>query len=217
MDKTSLSTFAAVLELIYLFALPAAMLYILRRKRNGRIFPAVCGFIGYMFISFVRAFFWLFVPAGAMSNAVLSGITEECGKFLIMKYIINSYDRHEDSVSYGIGHGGSELILANAAIMINGILSGEAAPGSIPEIVGAANSMVSHIALTMLVYISVHYRDSRKFLLYAVLIHIAEDFIKAVLIFNIDSVPCFILHEIVPYIFSAGTMIFAHKYIKDSA
>lgn len=217
MDNTSLNTAAAFLELVYLFALPAVMLYILRRKQNGKIFPAVCGFIGYMFISFIRAFFWMLVPAGALSNALLSGITEECGKFFIMKYLINSYDTPEDSVSYGIGHGGSELILANAAIMINNILTGEAVPSGIFEIVGAANAMVSHIALTMLVYISVHYRESRKFLFYAVLIHIADDFIKAILIKNLDSVPCFILFVIVPYIFTAGTVILAHKYIKDTA
>ena len=101
--------------------------------------------------------------------------------------------------------------------MINNILTGEAVPSGIFEIVGAANAMVSHIALTMLVYISVHYRESRKFLLYAVLIHIADDFIKAILIKNLDSVPCFILFVIVPYIFTAGTVILAHKYIKDTA
>ena len=217
MDNKSINTVIAFLELIYLFALPAVMLYILRRKRSGKIFPAVCGFIGYMFISFIRAVLWMIVPAGALSNAVLSGITEECGKFFIMKYLINSYDTPEDSVSYGIGHGSSELILANAALMINDILTGEAIPSGILGIMGAANAMVSHIASTMLVYISVHYRESRKFLLYAVLLHIADDFIKAVLILNIESVPCFILYVIVPYIFSAGTVILAHKYIKDTA
>ena len=213
---SSFNSVIAFLELIYLFALPAVMLYILRRKRNGKIIPAVCGFVGYMFLSFIRALFWMIVPAGAMSNALLSGIIEECGKFLIMNYLINSYDTPEDSVSYGIGHGGSELILANAALMLNDMLTGDKIPGGILEILEAANSMVGHIALTMLVYIAVHYRDSRKFLFYAVLIHTASDFIRAVLVLNIDSVPCFILYIIVPYLFTAGTMILAHKCIKDT-
>ena len=50
---------------------------------------------------------------------VMAGVFEECGRFIVMKYIMKKNRTRENSVLYGIGHGGIEIITVVLPSMIS--------------------------------------------------------------------------------------------------
>ena len=57
--------------------------------------------------------------AFVMYGIIMAGVFEECGRFIVMKYIMKKNRTRENSVLYGIGHGGIEII----AVLIPGMIS----------------------------------------------------------------------------------------------
>ena len=49
----------------------------------------------------------------------MAGVFEECGRFIVMKYIMKKNRTRENSVLYGIGHGGIEIIAVVLPSMIS--------------------------------------------------------------------------------------------------
>lgn len=49
----------------------------------------------------------------------MAGVFEECGRFIVIKYILKKNRTRENSVLYGIGHGGIEII----AVLLPGMIS----------------------------------------------------------------------------------------------
>lgn len=49
----------------------------------------------------------------------MAGVFEECGRFIVMKYIMKKNRTRENSVLYGIGHGGIEIIAVLLPSMIS--------------------------------------------------------------------------------------------------
>lgn len=43
--------------------------------------------------------------------ALMAGLFEETGRFVAFKYILKKYDNKETAISYGIGHGGIEVLI----------------------------------------------------------------------------------------------------------
>ena len=50
---------------------------------------------------------------------IMAGVFEECGRFIVMKYIMKKNRTRENAVLYGIGHGGIEIF----AVLIPGMIS----------------------------------------------------------------------------------------------
>ena len=53
------------------------------------------------------------------TGITMAEVFEECGRFIVMKYIMKKNRTRENSIMYGIGHGGIEII----AVLIPGMIS----------------------------------------------------------------------------------------------
>ena len=177
----------SVIELIYVILLPL-FLYICHRRRTGAaVIPSITGFLTYMVVSWIRALFrTLIVSDGSISavvwSAVLSGVLEEVGRHVAFSKVIEGSSEPRDAISYGIGHGGCEIVLSTGMIMLNEFItavetSTQLTSTLIPTVLFTMSGMLFHISLSMLVFISVHYRESKRYFPVAIGIHIAADII----------------------------------------
>ena len=63
---------------------------------------------------FINGNTWAFVLYGIM----MAGVFEECGRHIILKYILKKNRTRENAVLYGIGHGGIEILAVLLPSMI---------------------------------------------------------------------------------------------------
>ena len=63
---------------------------------------------------FINGNMWAFVLYGIM----MAGVFEECGRHIILKYILKKNRTRENAVLYGIGHGGIEVLAVLLPSMI---------------------------------------------------------------------------------------------------
>ena len=63
---------------------------------------------------FINGNTWAFVLYGTM----MAGVFEECGRHIILKYILKKNRTRENAVLYGIGHGGIEILAVLLPSMI---------------------------------------------------------------------------------------------------
>ena len=63
---------------------------------------------------FINGNTWAFVLYGTM----MAGVFEECGRHIILKYILKKNRTRENAVLYGIGHGGIEILAVLLPTMI---------------------------------------------------------------------------------------------------
>lgn len=105
--------------------LPVVMFILLRRRTKASAFPLAVGFATYMVLSWVRGIFRAILYtdelkqtqwALSLVSAILSGVIEEAARYFAFRCLLKHHDRWKDAVSYGIGHGGCECILASAVL-----------------------------------------------------------------------------------------------------
>jgi uncharacterized membrane protein YhfC len=160
----------------------------------------------------------------ALTAGLFPGIFEETGRFFAFKTILKKRRNRETSISYGIGHGGFEVVLILGityiqyiayAVMINSGTFGAVtdmalsqAPEQAENIEAIVNMLVSfsfaefaddfavrifavlfHIGASILVFYASN--DKKRFFLYplAIILHTAFDFIFALNIFGVISIP----------------------------
>ena len=105
--------------------------FIWRKKTNAAWIPLIAGVLGYLVIGTVRGLTrallltdmqdtpWLYY----ILQAVLAGVFEEGGRYIIFRWCIPNKDQYRDAVSYGIGHGGLEhVIVSNGFLLLYGFL-----------------------------------------------------------------------------------------------
>lgn len=108
------------------FLLPAVLWIIWRRKTGASWIPLLAGLLGFLVIGAVRGMFRVIFLRDAQSvpmlyytmQAVLAGVTEEGGKYLVMRYAIPQRDHYRDSISYGIGHSAVEHYAAGSGSLM---------------------------------------------------------------------------------------------------
>lgn len=126
-------------------------------------------------------------------GAAAAALFEECGRFCAYKTVLKKYHRWQDGIAYGIGHGGFEMWLLGAwpalnAIIIavsinsgayfgNAVLQSMQGPSyllvlSTYERIGAICSQIG-MSLVVLYGVANH---KKRFLLYAILLHMGNDF-----------------------------------------
>ncbi|MCR5718748.1 MAG: YhfC family intramembrane metalloprotease [Oscillospiraceae bacterium] len=207
--------------------LPFALWIIWRRKTHAAWIPMLAGVLGYLVIGTVRgaARAILLNPMKETSpwgyylwQAVFAGVFEECGRYLVFRYLIPNRQNYRDAVSCGIGHGGLEAVLVSHpaenlfAILcalsfrlygLEGFAPGKPAfflmdgqdSEGIPEIMRTISGITfphslfvtsSNVAaalfqcsMSVLVFTSVHYTDSKKWLVAAVILHTLTDIFPA--------------------------------------
>ena len=170
-----------IFNLIIAYIVPVIVWIVWKRKASARTFPLIIGMLSYMCISMVRALArvavlndsvrenpWMFY----ILSALLSGVFEEVGRYLVFLYAIPTYDRRDDSISYGIGHGAIEGILTHKDVLNNDIID------SLLDCGAFATGIAFHTAMSVLVFAAAHY-DKKKLLAAAVALHTIVDIIPA--------------------------------------
>ena len=116
------------------FLLPVALWIIWRKKTGASWIPLIAGLVGFIFIGTMRGMCRAIFLSDTQSTpmlyyfmqAVLAGVFEEGGKYLVMRFAIPNHDQYRDPVSYGIGHsavehyavGGGGLMLYGFAVAL---------------------------------------------------------------------------------------------------
>lgn len=167
-----------ILNIVIAYSVPVILWLVWRRKASARVFALVVGILSYMFISLFRAAarivvlndsvkenVWLFY----FMSAMLSGVFEEVGRYVVFRYIFENSDRRSDSVSYGFGHGAIEIVLTRGIIGNTFLESAFVA-------YDFASIIVFSSAMSVLVYAAAHYENSRKYLALAIVLHTTIDF-----------------------------------------
>lgn len=133
-----------------------------------------------MFISLLRGLVRVVVLTDSLKrdpwmfyivSALLSGVFEEAGRYLVFCYAIPYYDRRDDCISYGIGHGAIEVILTHSFIKTDII-------DSLLECGDFATGIAFHAAMSVLVFAVAHYYN-KKLLAAAIGLHTIVDIIPA--------------------------------------
>lgn len=177
--------------------------------------------------------------------ALFAGVFEETGRFIAYKTVLRKRTNRETSVSYGIGHGGFEVMLVYGysyiinivyAILMNSgeiqtlidqtlekdpsqagaiaeLLNGVATFGISNIVLGASErifTVLFHIALSIIVFYAC--KDKKKVWLYplAIVLHTGLDFVAALNLFKVISIPAWGLEIIVAL---SGIIAFAGAYL----
>jgi len=187
----------------------------------------------------------------ALIAGLFPGVFEETGRLFAFKTFLKRRKNKETSISYGIGHGGFEVMFILGvtyiqyivfAIMINtGIFSdfvqqmGAQTPEQLSSVETVVKTIKSfsfadfgiafferifsvlfHIGASILVFYAC--QDKKHFMLYplAIILHTALDFVGALVIFKVISLPTWALEGIVA-VFGLLTFLGAYSllYKKD--
>lgn len=142
----------------------------------------------------------------------MAGIFEECGRYIVFRFILKKYRTRENAVLYGIGHGGIEVLVVALPLYILYLviavlflsmdlpavlkvlnITESSLAAALPTIRAVASfriwdgasgvlerilCMFVHIGLTVIVFYSVQ-SGKKRFLLLAVLLHMAVDVLPA--------------------------------------
>ena len=57
--------------------------------------------------------------AFVLYGIIMAGVFEECGRYIVLKYIMKKNHTRENAVLYGIGHGGIEIVAVVLPLMIS--------------------------------------------------------------------------------------------------
>ena len=172
---------------------PLIMLILWHRKTGARILPAIAALL---------ACFPVFIIAGAirsgfdhsqwvafhLKQGLLYGVFEEGAKFLMLRYLLTSYDNRRDVVTYGIGHCAFEEIGAGMACL-NLIGTDRAAPDILwVNIFAALEGAASAIALTVLIFYGIQTGKSKIMLPLAMLLHFISNFAGGALTMSVSVI-----------------------------
>ncbi|MCM1298330.1 MAG: YhfC family intramembrane metalloprotease [Firmicutes bacterium] len=122
---------------LVLLALPVAAV-IFWKKRCGKsvsLMPLIFGAVGFIASALVleqlvhtvclvldnpvSRFISGNTAAYVIYGAMMAGIFEECGRFVVMKFIMKKNKTRENAVMYGIGHGGIEVLAVGVMSVVN--------------------------------------------------------------------------------------------------
>ena len=130
---TAAQTAAMGIAAVIGYILPVVLWIIWRKKTGASWIPLLAGLLGFIVIGTVRMIFRAVFLADMKSTpmlyytmqALLAGVMEEGGKYLVMRYAVPNHDHYRDSISYGIGHSLVEYYAANEqGLMLYGFLVG---------------------------------------------------------------------------------------------
>lgn len=110
---------------------PTVLLIFWYKKTGARLFPAVAAFLACFPAFFIgnairSGFDHSSFIAFYIQQGLLFGVLEEGTKYLMMRYVLSSYDNRKDAVTYSIGHAAYEEF-AIGIICIGLIGTGKAA------------------------------------------------------------------------------------------
>ena len=170
----------SVFYIIIAYIVPVAAWIAWKQKASARTFPLIIGIFSYMCISTLRGLARLVVLNESVRgdpwmfyilSALLSGVFEEVGRYVIYRYAIPNYDRRDDCISYGIVHVAIEIILTQSFFKTDII-------DSLLSCADSATGIAFHAAMSVLVFAAAHYYN-KKLLFAAIGLHTFIDIIPA--------------------------------------
>lgn len=168
------------------YCVPFIIWFVWKKKANPRTFPLIVGMISYMFISVLRGVARIFILNESTSehvwlynflSALLSGVFEEVGRYVVFKYCIPNHDRWTDCITYGIGHGAIEVFLTS--VPENNIYL------SLYGCFIFTDAILFSVSMSIMVFSTVHHTDRKTLLWIAIGLHMIVDIIPALLINDI--------------------------------
>ncbi|MBQ7153346.1 MAG: YhfC family intramembrane metalloprotease [Clostridia bacterium] len=254
------------LEAVIAIAVPVAIAIIWMKKKNEPVTSVLIGAAAFLLFVLILEKpiqnVLLFPTAMGLKDHALSrfmserpillsflaglfpGVFEETGRFVAYKTLLRKRKNRETSISYGIGHGGFEVIYLLGvaslqyilyAILINTGLFGtimeqvaEQAPDQVSTLEAVVDTIAAyslaevgvalfervfavmfHIGASILVFYSC--KEGRRVWLYllAIVLHTVLDFIAALCLFNVISLPVWALEGIVA---GFGMLVFFGSY-----
>ena len=157
-------------------------------------------------------------------GAFAAGIFEEVGRFIIFRFFLKKYRSYEDGLSFGLGHGGIEILLITGISAVNAIvISSLINSGQFDALIGSTlpsvqaetlkdfylsqnlgtillggferlPAVLAHIAFSLIVLRAV-VESKIKYLFIAILAHAAMDFIAA--LYQIRVIPSLLVIEVI--------------------
>ncbi len=131
---------ALIITIILMTAIPVVLLIYWRKKHKEqtKISWLIAGAVGFIvsarvlelavhyfciiFDNPVSRFINGHTVAFVIYGITMAGVFEECGRFIVMKYILKKNRTRENSIMYGIGHGGIEIIVVLLPSMISSLV-----------------------------------------------------------------------------------------------
>ena len=202
MEYSALQLFGLLVRLCFELTLPIiAVVYIYKKYRCG-IYPAIIGFAALNLIVLPRALLNnIFLSDGSfwvgqiVTTALIGATCEETGRFIAMKFTMPNHDTAADAMCYGAGHSLMETLPMTfnytLSFIATGItlLSGASAENAdivmsmgfidiASPIVDVAQALALHLSCSVLVCMSVHYSQCRRFLPIAIAVHAGANILK---------------------------------------
>ena len=105
---------------------PFAVIILWHKRTNARYMPFIAGVLMIIALSFIRGairstFDRSDLFLNLMKQILLTSVLEEVCRYIAFSHVLKNYDRREDSVMYGVGHGFMEEI--GTAVMVFGLIS----------------------------------------------------------------------------------------------
>ena len=105
---------------------PFAVIILWHKRTNARYMPFIAGVLMIIALSFIRGairstFDRSDLFLNLMKQILLTSVLEEVCRYIAFSHVLKNYDRREDSVMYGVGHGFMEEI--STAVMVFGLIS----------------------------------------------------------------------------------------------
>ncbi len=125
-----------IVTVVLMTAIPVCALIYWRRKhkertRIGWLIAGAAGFIISARVLELGVHYFCIVSDNPVSRfingntaafvlygAAMAGVFEECGRYIVMKYVLKKNRTRENAVLYGIGHGGIEILAVLLPTMI---------------------------------------------------------------------------------------------------
>lgn len=195
---------------IMVYIVPVIIWTVWKRKSSARTFPLFVGMVSYIVISWLRATARFAILNDALKAhpwrfyfvmALITGIFEEGGRYIVFRYAAPSLESRTDCVSYGIGHGTIELLFT--LNISNNTLFENLFDGSL-----FIRLIAFSAAMAVLVFASVHYKECKYLLAAAVGIHTLYDFLPA--FYYCGNMP-FLIDDTLLFLFLVAACWFAYK------
>ncbi|RDU23335.1 YhfC family intramembrane metalloprotease [Anaerosacchariphilus polymeriproducens] len=126
-----------VVSAILCFLTPIVLMIVVRIKTKAKLMPTLVGagiFIVFALIleqichsiflvidsplsRFVNNNVWIY----ALYAGLAAGIFEETGRYVAFKFLLKKHDKKINAITYGIGHGGIEMIILGGLSMLNAL------------------------------------------------------------------------------------------------
>ena len=126
-----------IITVIMMIAIPAASFFYWRRKHKEqtKIIYLIAGALGFLISARVLELGVHYIciladnpvsrfingntAAFVLYGVTMAGVFEECGRHIVLKYIMKKNRTRENAVLYGIGHGGIEIL----AVLLPGVIT----------------------------------------------------------------------------------------------